>query len=131
MAVLPIWGAQIFLGSLVMRDYIFVPVAWTTAPVLPPFGLWQSRRGRYISSGGVVDMLSPAERKLLEKLAGAGKPTELGAEDLILGKILEDRGLLLVVRNSARAVITPQGRHALSGAPTLVPGKKPPLGFLG
>ena len=61
-------------------------------------------------------MLSPAERKLLEKLAVAGKPTELGAEDLILGKILEDRGLLLVVRNSAMAVITPRGRHALSGA---------------
>ena len=32
MAVLPIWGAQIFLGSLVMHGYIFVPVAWTTAP---------------------------------------------------------------------------------------------------
>ena len=48
-------------------------------------------------------MLSPAERKLLEKLADADKPTELGAEDLILGKILEDRGLLLVVRNSSMA----------------------------
>ena len=78
-----------------------------------------------------MDMLSPAERKLLEKLADAGKPTELGAEDLILGKILEDRGLLLVVRNSAMAVITPRGRHALSGAPAPGPGKKPPLGFLG
>ena len=76
-------------------------------------------------------MLSPAERKLLEKLADAGKPTELGAEDLILGKILEDRGLLLVVRNSAMAVITPRGRQALSGAPAPGPGKKPPLGFLG
>ena len=68
-------------------------------------------------------MLSPAERKLLEKLADAGKPTELGAEDLILGKILEDRGLLLVVRNSAMAVITPRGRQALSGAPAPGPGK--------
>ena len=28
-------------------------------------------------------MLSLAERKLLEKLADAGKPTELGAEDLM------------------------------------------------
>ena len=76
-------------------------------------------------------MLGPAERKLLEKLADAGKPTELGAEDLILGKVLEDRGLLLVVRNSAMAVIMPRGRHALSGAPSPTPGKKPPLGFLG
>ena len=69
-----------------------------------------------------MDLLSRAERKLLEKLADAGKPTELGAEDLILGKILEDRGLLLVVRNSAMGVITPRGRHALSGAPTPATG---------
>ena len=76
-------------------------------------------------------MLSLAERRLLEKLADAGKPRELGAEDLILGKILEDRGLLHVVHNSAMAVITPRGRHALSGAPNPTLGKKAPLGFLG
>ena len=78
---------KIFLGSLVMHGYIFFPVTWTTAPFwfFLPFGLWQSRRRRYISSGDVVDMLSPGERKLLERLADAGK-------------ILEDRGLLLVVR---------------------------------
>ena len=129
--MLPIWGAQIFLGSPVMHGTSSFRSPGRRRRFFLPFGLWQSRRRRYISSGDVVDMLSPAERKLLEKLAVAGKPTELGAEDLILGKILEDRGLLLVVRNSAMAVITPRGRHALSGAPSPTPGKKPPLGFLG
>ena len=76
--------------------------------------------------------MTDAERKLLEMLADAGKPTELQREDLTLGKILEGRGLMMFVRNSASAVITPRGRHALAGgAEPKPPGKKPPLGFLG
>jgi hypothetical protein len=64
-------------------------------------------------------------------LAQAGKPTELGGEDLTLGKILESRGLAFFVRNSAFAVITPKGRHALAGSdPGPTPSKRP-LGFLG
>jgi hypothetical protein len=39
---------------------------------------------------------------------------------------------MMFVRSSAFAVITPRGRHALSGEPDPTPGKKPPpLGFLG
>ena len=75
--------------------------------------------------------LTDVERHLLQKLADAGQPTEMRADDLTLGKILEERGLLFFVRNSAMAVITPRGRHALSGAPSPTPGKKPPFGFLG
>ncbi len=76
-------------------------------------------------------MLTDRERQLLEVFADAGKPTELHANDLTLGKILEGRGLMMFVRNSAFAVITPRGRHALSGEPSPTPGKKPPFGFLG
>jgi hypothetical protein len=66
------------------------------------------------------------ERRLLEKLAEFGKPTELHAEDLARGKILEGQGFVLFVRDTALAVITPRGRHVLSGAPGPTPGKKPP-----
>ena len=75
--------------------------------------------------------VTATERRLLEMLAEAGKPTELRPEELPLGRSLEDRGLILFVRNSALAVILPKGRHALSGEPSPKPGKKPPLGFLG
>ena len=75
--------------------------------------------------------LSGHERALLEKLADAGRPMALEAEDLALGKALEQRGLVLFVRDSAVAVIMPKGRHALSGESSPKPGKKPPLGFLG
>lgn len=76
--------------------------------------------------------ITAAERRLLETLADAGKPTELDGEDFAVGKLLEHRGLVLFVRNSALAVIMPKGRHALSGEPDPTPGKKPPpLGFLG
>ena len=57
--------------------------------------------------------LTDRERQLLESLAQAGQPTELRAEDLILGKTLESSGLLCFVRDTAWAVITPKGRHAL------------------
>lgn len=75
--------------------------------------------------------LTDQERALLEKLADAGQPTELRAEELTLGKILENRALVFFVRDTACAVITPRGRHALTGEPSPNPGKKPPLGFLG
>ena len=74
--------------------------------------------------------VTATERQLLEMLADAGQPTELRAEDLVVGQILERRGLILFVRNSALAVILPKGRHALSGEPDPKPSKKP-LGFLG
>ncbi len=74
--------------------------------------------------------LTDQERALLEKLADAGQPTELRAEELTLGKILENRGLVFFVRDAASAVITLKGRHALTGEPSPKPGK-PPLGFLG
>ena len=54
--------------------------------------------------------------------------------DLILGQTLEPHGLLLFVRNSAAAVITPKRRHALTAIDISmkpVSPKKPPIGFLG
>ncbi|HEY8277731.1 MAG TPA: hypothetical protein VIG52_12215 [Methyloceanibacter sp.] len=74
--------------------------------------------------------LTEMERHMLEMLASAGKPTELRADDLKLGKLLEQRGLVLFVRESGLAVILPKGRHALSEEPSPKPGKKPTLGFL-
>ena len=64
----------------------------------------------------VVNMrpLTDNERALLEKLASAGRPTHLDGDHLILGQTLEPRGLVLFVRNSASAVITPKGRHAIT-----------------
>jgi hypothetical protein len=80
----------------------------------------------------MVEILSPAERQLLEKLAQAGGPTELPQEVLVLARLLEHRGLLHFLRNSATAVILPKGRHALSGDdPNPRPLTKRPLGFLG
>ena len=78
-----------------------------------------------------MNALTDQERQLLEILAEAGKPTELSGEVLTLGKLLEQRGLVLFVRDSAVAVIMPKGRHALAGEPSPTPGKRPPLGFLG
>jgi hypothetical protein len=81
-----------------------------------------------------VRPLTDNERALLEKLASAGQPTELDGDDLILGQTLEPHGLVLFVRNSAAAVITPKGRHALTAIDISmkpVSPKKPPMGFLG
>jgi hypothetical protein len=83
--------------------------------------------------GCTVPPLTDNERALLEKLASAGRPTELDGADLVLGQTLEPRGLVLFVRNSASAVITPKGRHALTAIELSlkpVSPKKPPLGFL-
>ena len=74
--------------------------------------------------------LTHQESALLARLADAGQPTELHAEELMLGKVLENRGLVLFVRDTASAVITPRGRHLLSGAASPKPVKRP-LGFLG
>jgi hypothetical protein len=79
-----------------------------------------------------VHPLTENERALLEKLADAGKPTELGGGEAIVGKTLERAGLVLFTRNSASAVITPKGRHAITAVKfALKPAspKKPPLGF--
>ena len=75
--------------------------------------------------------LTDRERQLLEGLAQAGQATELLADDLTLAKTLEGIGLLCFVRDTAWAVITPKGRHALfdpEPGPIL---SKRPLGFLG
>jgi hypothetical protein len=63
-----------------------------------------------------VKRLSAREQQLLAGLAQAGKPTELRAEDLIMGKHLESSGLVCFVGDTALAVITPKGRHALAGS---------------
>ena len=47
----------------------------------------------------MTPIMTDMVRRVLQKLADAGKPTELGGEELLLGKILEERGLLLFVRN--------------------------------
>ena len=75
--------------------------------------------------------LTAREQQLLAGLAQAGKPTELREEDLTLGKMLETKGLVCFVRDSALAVITPKGRHELAGPETGPVLIKRPLGFLG
>ena len=57
--------------------------------------------------------LTDKERQLLERLADAGKPTELRAEALLLAQILERRGLIFFVRDGA--IISPKGRHLIAG----------------
>jgi hypothetical protein len=84
--------------------------------------------------GSDVRPLTDNERALLEKLASAGRPTELHGDDFAVGQTLEPRGLVLFIRNSAAAVITPKGRHALTTIDISmkpVSPKKPPIGFLG
>jgi hypothetical protein len=77
-----------------------------------------------------VKALTDPERHLLARLAAAGRPIALAAEDLALGKVLEERGLVLFVRDGAVAVIMPKGRHALTGEEEPKPGRKPRLDFL-
>jgi hypothetical protein len=76
--------------------------------------------------------LSEAERALLHFLADAGKPTELSGPHAIVGKTLEQMGLVFFVRNSALAVITPKGRHLIAepDSPFKPISNKQPLGFL-
>ena len=76
--------------------------------------------------------LTDNESALLEKLADAGQPTELSGDELTLGKVLEKRGLVFFVRDSALAVIMPKGRHALNGEEEPKAGKKKsPLDYIG
>ena len=72
--------------------------------------------------------LSDRERRLLEKLADAGKATRLLGDELELAKALEEVGLVCLVSNTADAVITPRGRHRLAGIEI---GNRPkkPFGF--
>jgi hypothetical protein len=69
--------------------------------------------------------ISDRERQLLEKLATEGKPTRLTDEDMLIAKALEEAGLVFLVRNTLDAIITPKGRHILSGKEAPKPGKKP------
>ena len=76
--------------------------------------------------------LTEIERALLHFLAAAGKPTELSGADAIVGKGLEQMGLVFFVRNSTSAVITPKGRHLIQEpeSPFKPTMKKQPFGFL-
>ncbi len=75
--------------------------------------------------------LTEHERQLLEKLASEGKPTRLALGEIETAKLLEMSGLLFMVRDTAYAVITPKGRHALAAPePQPNPKRKPPFGFL-
>jgi hypothetical protein len=73
--------------------------------------------------------MSDAEQQLLQRLASEGKATALSAEELPIASLLEADGLVLIVRNTTDAVITPQGRHKLASIEIRErPGKKP-FGF--
>jgi hypothetical protein len=75
--------------------------------------------------------LAERERQLLERLAAEGKQTRLALGEIETAKLLEMSGLVFIARDTAYAVITPKGRHALAGpAPQAEPKRKPPLGFL-
>jgi hypothetical protein len=73
--------------------------------------------------------MSDAERQLLQKLASAGKPTTLIIEELLIAELLEHQDLVLIVRNTNDAVITPRGRHKLDNIDTRPSPVKKPFGF--
>jgi hypothetical protein len=75
--------------------------------------------------------MTDAERQLLQKLADAGKATTLTGDELLLAELLEAQGLVLIVRNSSDAIITPRGRHKLDDTAIKPKRTKKPLGFLG
>ena len=52
------------------------------------------------------------------------------AQTSVVGKVLEQMGLVFFVRNSASAVITPKGRHLIFQQPDRPIGKEQPSGFL-
>ncbi len=74
--------------------------------------------------------MTEVEHALLHSLAAAGKPTELSGANSVVGKVLEQMGLVFFVRNSASAVITPKGRHLIFQQPDRPIGKEQPSGFL-
>ena len=59
--------------------------------------------------------MTDAKRQLLQRLADAGKPTTLSADELVLAQLLASEGLLFVIKNTADAIITARGRHMLAG----------------
>ena len=83
---------------------------------------WLERRDA--SRDCAVRPLTEVERALLHSLAAAGKPTELSGADSLVGKVLEQMGLVFFVRNSASAVITPRGRPLTPGAGVAVKADK-------
>ena len=74
--------------------------------------------------------MTDAERQLLQKLASAGKATTLTEEELFVAELLEAQRLVLIVRNSVDAIITPRGRHKLDDTAVKPKPVKRPLGFL-
>ena len=58
--------------------------------------------------------MTDAKQQLLQRLADAGKPTTLSADELVLAQLLEAEGLLFMIKNTADAIITARGRHMLA-----------------
>jgi len=78
----------------------------------------------------VLTLVTIAEHRLLERLAAEGKPTRLALSEVEAAKSLERDGCVFMVGGTA-AIITPKGRHLLTGAePSKKPDRKPPFGFL-
>ena len=74
--------------------------------------------------------VTDTERKLLDRLAAAGKPTRLTLGELQLAKSLETDGLLFMIRDTLDAIITPKGRRLLAELARKPPKlPKPPFGF--
>jgi hypothetical protein len=59
--------------------------------------------------------MTEAKRRLLQRLAEAGKPTTLDVDELVLAQALASEGLLFMIKDTADAIITPKGRHMLAG----------------
>ena len=59
--------------------------------------------------------MTDAKKQLLQRLAEAGKPTTLDADELVLAQLLATDGLLFMIKNTADAIITPKGRNVLAG----------------
>ena len=74
--------------------------------------------------------MTDQERRLLERLSAAGKPTRLLGEELQVAKSLEADGLVLLIAKTTDAAITPKRRHALAGLPRTPKPRKKPFGFL-
>lgn len=69
------------------------------------------------------------QRRLLERLAAAGKVTRLLDEELASAQALEAEGLLFLV--GITAVVTPKGRRLLASLERKPKPNKKPLRFLG
>ena len=54
--------------------------------------------------------MSDAERQLLQRLASEGKATALSADEFLVAMFLETNGLVLIIRNTTDAIITPRGQ---------------------